>query len=223
MSASVHSRHHTKSSAPDLPFHLLSEMEQAEEIGDSWYDADTENVPPPSDDIPVNGRWEDGVAEHHAAPSKKAALVTKAETASSDDEPDAEVRLPPTPPTRSHSSSIDDQRMPTWIPFHLPGCQHAWHHHLHLPPHQEHSHPIHKTKPAATKVLPCGCQAHHFGSKNAEDGEVQTKDEPEQMTWWPEPDTVAQRQWVEKNENPRSGFGVEEALNDDEVEALVNF
>ena len=47
------------------------------------------------------------------------------------------------------------------------------------------------------------------------------------MSWWPLPENVARCEWTEQNEPDKqemafSGFGMDEALSDDDQDALVN-
>ncbi|RMZ76739.1 hypothetical protein DV737_g4704, partial [Chaetothyriales sp. CBS 132003] len=208
--------HNTKDSGQEDPFNLLSEMDQAEEVGDKWYDAKITPLPPPLD-------------EHVELPTKvpgenverKEAKSTQGKVQPPEDgHPEEITPGPPFPTPRSRSQSFDEERMPTWIPFHMPGCQHAWHHHPHHR-RENTSHPGADSTAVSSEGPPCECHEQHLSTINEKIKEKkQAKQRRPSMQWWPEPESIAEHEWVDRDGKASSGFGMDEALSEDDELAL---
>ncbi|RMZ89694.1 hypothetical protein DV736_g3078, partial [Chaetothyriales sp. CBS 134916] len=207
---------HTKDSCPAEAFHMHSGMEQAEEVRDKWYNANITPLPPALDEhVELPTKVPDENAER-----KEAKLVQGKGRHPENGHPEAITQAPPFSTPRSRSQSIDEERMQTWIPVHMPGCQHTWNHHTHH--RRGHTSRLDADSMAVSSEGPhCGCHEHHLSTGDDKIKEKKhAKERRPSMQWWPEPESIAQHEWVERDEKASLGFGVDEALSEDEELAL---
>jgi len=123
---------------------------------------------------------------------------------------------------QSHHNSIDEERGPSWIPAHIPGCQHPSHHHHHLRDNM-HSRSLSSRKATETGVSQPGMCLGLSAALQDKGLTPNASDEAQPMAWWPVPETLDQHWWKESGGNGRAcGFGMDEALLLEEEDVLVN-